>query len=117
MKMLRKLHLPTLVAAVAAAGLSLSAAYAVPSYSPDPLSPTNAADGGANLGNGVNLINAVLPPGFTVVLPAANATGGESVLPDSVSLLAAIQAAAVAASGSDKADVLRAALYIAGNDL
>ncbi len=117
MKMLRKLHLPTLVAAVAAAGLSLSAAYAVPSYSPDPLSPTNAADGGANLGNGVNLINAVLPPGFTVVLPAANATGGESVLPDSVRLLAAIQAAAVAASGSDKADVLRAALYIAGNDL
>ncbi len=122
MKMLRKLHLPTLVAAVAAAGLSLTAAYAVPSYSPDPLSPTNAADGGANLGNGVNLINAQLGAGYSVVLPAVNAPvvlpATATVLPDKVTLLAAIKAAASAAvSDSDKADVLRSALFIAGNDL
>ncbi len=110
MKSLRKLSLTNLVAAVAAAGLSLSAAYAAPSYSPDVNSPINSPDGGVDLGAGLALINAQLTGTATLILPAVNGGAG-FVKPTKPQFLAAVKAAA-AAAGSDslKAAVVNSAL-------
>jgi hypothetical protein len=111
MKSLRKLSLSNLVAAVAAAGLSLSAAYAAPSYSPDVNSPINTPDGGVDLSAGLSLINAQLTGTETLILPAVNGGVGFTK-PTKPHFLAAVRAAAaLAASDADKAAIVRSALF------
>ena len=115
MNTLQKFRLSNIVAAVAIAGLSLSAAYAVPNYTPDAATPTLAGDGGANLGFGLSLIEAQLPPGVTLVLPGVNDTPS-GVKPTKDQFKAAVlAAAAVAATDADKAAVVRSALFIGAN--
>lgn len=111
MKSLRKLSLSNLVAAVAAAGLSLSAAYAAPSYSPDVNSPINTPDGGVDLSAGLSAINAQFTGTATLILPLANGPIG-ATKPTKPQYLAAVRAAAAAAaSDADKAAVVRSALF------
>ena len=114
MNTLRKFSLSHIVAAVAIAGLSLSAAYAVPQYTPDTTSPINSPDGGANLGAGLALINAQLASGLTLVTPAANVLSPVSVNPDKTQFLAALRSAvAAAATPALKASILHAGLFVA----
>ncbi len=111
MKSLRKLSLTNLVAAVAAAGLSLSAAYAAPTYSPDINSPINTPDGAIDLSAGLSLINAQLTGTETLIIPAVNGGAGFTK-PTKPHFLAAVKAAAaLAATDADKAAVVRAALF------
>lgn len=114
MKMLRNLRLPTLVAAAALAGFSLSAAYAAPNYTPDASSPVatlgNPDDGGVGLSAGLKLINAELS-GATLVIPAVNA-GSTAATKDQYK--AAVSAAfGNAATVADKAAVVRAGVAYA----
>ena len=114
MKMLRNLRLPTLVAAAAIAGFSLSAAYAVPNYTPDASSPVatigNPDDGGAGLSAGLKLINAQLS-GATLVIPAVNA-GSTAATKDQFKA-AVFQAFGAASTVADKAAVVHAAVAYA----
>ncbi len=114
MNTLQKLRISHIVAAVAIAGLSLSAAYAVPQYTPDTTSPINSPDGGANLGAGLFLIDAQLASGLTLVTPAANVLSPVSVNPDKTQFLAALRSAvAAAATPALKASILHAGLFVA----
>ena len=119
MKMLRNLRLPQLVAAVAAAGLCLSAAYAVPSYTPDVNSPINSPDGGVGLGAALALIDAQLP-GIKrldyLPLDPGPAAGQPAAKPTKAEFIAAVIAAAQASNDvSVRASIVKAALSVGGN--
>lgn len=117
--MLRNLRLPQLVAAVAAAGLCLSAAYAVPSYVPDVNSPINSPDGGVGLGAALALIDAQLP-GIKrldyLPLDPGPAAGQPAAKPTKAEFIAAVIAAAQASNDvSVRASIVKAALSAGGN--
>jgi hypothetical protein len=110
MKML-KFRLPHLIAVAAAAGLSLTAAYAVPSYQPDVNSPISLSGGAPDLSVGLGLIEAQLASGKTLVLPGVNDLPS-GVKPSLTEFKAAVKAAAAVATDANKAKIVQAALTI-----
>jgi hypothetical protein len=117
MKTLRKIRLPHLFAVVAAAGLSISAAYAVPSYQPDLDSPINLTGGAPSLAAGLSAIEALLPSGKTLINPSVNDVPA-GVKPTATEFKLAVRAAAAAAATpADKAAIVQAALTIGANPL
>ena len=117
MKTASKFHLSQLIAVAAAAGLSLTSAYADPSYIPDLDSPINLSGGAPSLSTGLLLIEAQLGAGKTLISPAVNDAPG-SVKPSSTEFKLAVRSAAAAATSvADKAAIVQAALSIGGNPL
>lgn len=95
----------------------MSAAYALPNYTPDSSSPVasvgNPDDGGAGLSAGLKLINAQLPSGVTLIIPAANAVPASTAATKDQYKAAVSAAFAAATTVADKAAIVRAGVAYA----